>query len=111
MEDGLFTAVMDFGPNVFQSQARWLGIKVQCTGDGAFVPLSPRVELTGAPQALDLRLKIYEVGAFRLAAGYRGRASDRTSRKGGPDGTSIHVSPWIRIVRLRKSGCSRPAGG
>ncbi len=59
VDGGVFTATMDFGANTFQSHTRWLEIEVNCPGDPPFPPfvlLSPRVELTAAPQALDLRL-------------------------------------------------------
>jgi hypothetical protein len=51
LEGGLFTVQLDFGP-VFDGTALWLKIEVQCTGDVAFVALSPRQALTAAPYAL-----------------------------------------------------------
>ncbi len=50
---GVFTVEnLDFGAGSIDGTARWLEIEVQCPGDGAFVLLSPRVELTPAPHAL-----------------------------------------------------------
>ena len=50
LDDGYFTvADLDFGPNAFNGEARWLEIRVNCgSGD---VDLSPRQSLTAAPYA------------------------------------------------------------
>jgi hypothetical protein len=50
---GLFTVVLDFG-SIFTGDARWLGIRVKCSGDGDFTTLTPRQALTPAPYALAL---------------------------------------------------------
>jgi hypothetical protein len=56
IEDGLFTARLDFG-GVHDGSARWLEVAVRCpAGSGGYVTLSPRQELTGAPAALSLAL-------------------------------------------------------
>ena len=50
---GLFTVQLDFGASAFDGAARWLSVAVRCpAGDGAFVTLSPRIELTPTPYAL-----------------------------------------------------------
>lgn len=54
---GLFTVELnangEFGPNPFDGNARWLQIAVRCpTGGGPFTPLSPRQEITPAPQSM-----------------------------------------------------------
>jgi hypothetical protein len=50
--NGLFTTRIDFGPGMFDGQARWLGISV-CTNDaGTPEELLPRQELTPTPYAL-----------------------------------------------------------
>lgn len=51
VSDGYFTAQVDFGAGAFAGDARWLGVAVNCPGDGSFVALSGRVELTAAPYA------------------------------------------------------------
>ncbi len=51
--DGFFTAQLNFGSSAFDGQARWLGIRVKCTGDGDFSDLG-RQALTPAPYALAL---------------------------------------------------------
>ncbi len=51
--DGLFTAQLDFHGSAFNGDARWLGIRVQCSGDPASTDLG-RQPLTPAPYALAL---------------------------------------------------------
>jgi hypothetical protein len=54
--DGLFTTGLDFGPNAFSGQARWLLIGVRPgSSTGTFTQLSPRQALTAAPYALTLQ--------------------------------------------------------
>ncbi len=50
--DGLFTALLDFGPDVFTGQALWLEIAVKCPPDPNYTTLDPRQPLTAAPYAL-----------------------------------------------------------
>jgi hypothetical protein len=50
--DGLFTAPLDFGSNVFAGDPRWLEISVRTNGGGLFFTLSPRQLLAPAPYAL-----------------------------------------------------------
>ncbi|GMU35504.1 MAG: hypothetical protein AMXMBFR20_33750 [Planctomycetia bacterium] len=53
VSEGLFTAVLDFGPAAFNGDGRWLEIRVGPAG-GILTTLSPRQELTPAPYALSL---------------------------------------------------------
>jgi hypothetical protein len=50
--NGLFTARLDFGAEVFTGPARWLEISVAQAGVGNFEMLSPRQELTSSPYAI-----------------------------------------------------------
>jgi len=54
ISDGLFTVGLDFGGDIFTGDARWLGIRIKCSGDGDFTTLTPRQALTPAPYALAL---------------------------------------------------------
>ena len=56
VSDGYFTANVDFGAGVFEGEARWVEVSVQCPGDGSAVPLNDkRIPLNPAPYALSLR--------------------------------------------------------
>ncbi len=50
--NGLFTVRLDFGSGVFTGPARWLDLKVQTNGAGAYTQLTPRTELTPTPYAI-----------------------------------------------------------
>ena len=53
VSNGLFTASLDFGPNAFNGDARWLEIAVRTNGlANSFTPLTPRQPLTPAPYAI-----------------------------------------------------------
>ncbi len=50
---GAFTVVLDFGPNIFDGQARWLELAVrQGASTGIYTVLSPRQPVTPAPYAI-----------------------------------------------------------
>jgi hypothetical protein len=51
ISDGLFTVNLDFGSGAFTGDARWLGIRVSCPGDGGYTDLG-RQGLTAIPYAL-----------------------------------------------------------
>jgi hypothetical protein len=51
--DGLFTAQLDFGPDAFGGDARWLEVAARCpAGSGDHTVLEPRQPLTASPYAL-----------------------------------------------------------
>lgn len=51
--NGYFTVQVDFGANIFDGNARWLGIAMRSpAGSGNFVSLSPRQPVTASPYAL-----------------------------------------------------------
>lgn len=57
VDDGLFTAALDFGADAFTGEQRWLEIAVRPGASiGAYTTLSPRQELTATPYAMALRL-------------------------------------------------------
>ena len=50
---GAFTVVLDFGPSIFDGQARWLELAVrQGASTGIYTVLSPRQPVTPAPYAI-----------------------------------------------------------
>lgn len=50
--NGEFSVSLDFGPNIFTGQARWLEITVRANGGGVSSLLSPRTPLLPAPYAI-----------------------------------------------------------
>ena len=50
--NGLFTVMVDFGPNVFLGSSNWLNIGVRATGVGGFIGLTPRTQVTPTPYAI-----------------------------------------------------------
>ena len=55
LDNGYFSAALDFGATAFQGDARWMAISVACPTGGSYTPLTGRVALTAAPYALSLR--------------------------------------------------------
>lgn len=51
VQEGLFSAELDFGPGQFAGDAQWLQVAVRAAGGGAFQPLLPRTRLTATPYA------------------------------------------------------------
>src|SRR5262245_51789561 len=49
ISNGVFTVALDFGSSPFNGALRWLEIGVRTNGGGAFVPLTPRQQLTPTP--------------------------------------------------------------
>jgi hypothetical protein len=107
MNDGYFTVNLDFGGSVFTGDARWLGIRVKCTGDGSFADLG-RQELTAAPYAL------YALGApwsglTGMPAGFGDGSDDDTTYAAGMglDLTNSTFSVVTATIQRRVSGdCS-----
>lgn len=55
VNNGQFTAAVDFGAAAFSGADRWLEIAVRPNGEGAFTPLAPRQPVTPAPTTLFAR--------------------------------------------------------
>lgn len=56
VQEGFFTANLDFGGGAFDGAARWLSVSVRCpAGSGSYTTLSPRQALSATPYALSLR--------------------------------------------------------
>lgn len=54
LANGVFAVKLDFGPNAFTGEARWLQIGVREAGESEFTYLNGRQELTPTPYALAL---------------------------------------------------------
>ncbi len=54
VNNGLFTAAIDFGASGFNGDARWLAVAVQCPPALNYTPMTTRQALTPAPMALTL---------------------------------------------------------
>ncbi len=52
VSDGVFSVKLDFGPNGFPGQDRYLEIAVRRTGVGSLVTLGPRQKISSAPYAI-----------------------------------------------------------
>ena len=52
VSNGLFTAIVDFGPGVFNGQALWLDVSVSPAGSNTFTELTPRQPLASTPYAV-----------------------------------------------------------
>jgi hypothetical protein len=76
LQDGLFTAGLDFGPAVFQGDARWLEVAVSCPAGSEYVILE-RQDLTASPYAL-----------YALAAPWSGLAGVPADLLDGDDDTT-----------------------
>ncbi|MHC5023830.1 MAG: tail fiber domain-containing protein [Planctomycetota bacterium] len=69
VQDGLFMATIDFGPGVFDGDARWLQIEVQPAVGGPFILLDPRQRLTPSPSAIHAEsAAAATTGSFRIVS-------------------------------------------
>jgi uncharacterized protein YjbI with pentapeptide repeats len=54
--NGLFAALLDFGPTAFNDDTRWIEVAVRCpSGVGEYSFLTPRDRVTGAPYSIHTR--------------------------------------------------------
>ncbi|MFO7820636.1 MAG: hypothetical protein R6V56_01040 [Lentisphaeria bacterium] len=112
--DGLFTARVDFGMNVFGIVDSWLEIRVREGGSvGAFTALAPRQELTPAPLATHaLNVAEGAVGSAQMADGAvtSGKLADGsvTALKIDPSGIQMRVgescAPGFYLQAIAEDG-------
>ncbi len=62
VQDGMFSATLDFGSSAFTGDARYLQVEVKCSGESSYTDLG-RVALNGTPYALGLRSGITVQGS------------------------------------------------
>lgn len=76
VSNGLFTTTLDFGAGVFTGASRWLEIGVRTNAGGAFIPLTPRQQITSTPYAMysatAATVPNGSITAAKLAAGAAG---------------------------------------
>src|SRR5258708_13582086 len=73
VSNGLFTALLDFGPGAFDGSDRWLAIGVRPNGtSGPHVLLSPRHQATAAPYSLFASASAFAGSAAALTDGGAG---------------------------------------
>lgn len=100
VQNGLFTASLDFGATPFQGEARWLATSARCpAGSGDYVDLLPRQALTPAPYALNARSVAWE-DVTGMPTGFSDGMDDNTTYSAGAglaiSGTQFTVTgaPW-----------------
>lgn len=107
--DGYFDVILDFGPGVFDGEARWLQIAVRESGTGAsYTTLSPRQRLTATPYALRAGSVAWSDVQDR-PAGLDDGDDDTTYTAGAGlvlDGAEFAAegSPLAKVVVVAKSG-------
>ncbi|HSR31417.1 MAG TPA: hypothetical protein VLY63_12705, partial [Anaerolineae bacterium] len=82
LQDGLFTARLDFGAAAFQGQARYLEVAASCPAGSGYTTLAPRQELTGNPYAL-YALSAPWTGLAGVPAGFADGVDNDTTYSAG----------------------------
>ncbi|MCW5554146.1 MAG: hypothetical protein KIS67_18565 [Verrucomicrobiae bacterium] len=90
LSEGIFAVRLDFGAGVFTGGERWLEIGVRTNGEGAFITLAPRMEITAMPYALHARNVTAEglSGTYSNAVNFNHPASEFAGTFSG-DGTAV----------------------
>ncbi|MFU8827006.1 MAG: tail fiber domain-containing protein [Brevefilum sp.] len=106
VNQGYFTVLLDFGPEAFTGEARWLKIEVRCpAGSGEYTELTPRQALTATPFAL-YALSSPWSGLTGVPAGFLDGIDDDTTYTAG-SGLSLagtEFSADTGVVQARVSG-------
>lgn len=103
VDEGVFTAPLDFGASAFDGNARWLEIQVRCpAGGGTYQVLAPRQTLTATPYAL------YAARAANAWA-VAGNAGTSTGKNylGTSDNAALEIKVnAARVLRLEPNATS-----
>jgi hypothetical protein len=112
VDEGYFTVQLDYGPNAFQGDNRWLEIAVRCpAGAGSYTPLFPRQFLSAAPYALFAKTaavanQVPWTGISGMPAGFADGVDDNTTYAAGSGltlaGTTFSVD--TAAIQARVSG-------
>jgi hypothetical protein len=102
VSEGLFTVELDFGPDVFTGDARWIEVGVREGGGGPYTTLSPRQPVNAAPYAL------YALDGPGSAGYWAGSGNDIHSTNAGNVGVGttspldkLHVAGPAANLRLQ----------
>ena len=79
VSNGLFTVTLDPGVGVFTGAGRWLEVALRTNGGSVFTVLTPRQQLTGAPQAVFALNAGTAASAASVAAGAVGATALQAS--------------------------------
>ncbi|MBW6465591.1 MAG: hypothetical protein K0B06_03710, partial [Brevefilum sp.] len=112
VDEGYFTVQLDYGPNAFQGDNRWLEIAVRCpAGGGSYTPLSPRQFLSAAPYALFAKTAAFAnqvpwAGISGMPPGFADGVDDNTTYAAGSGLTlsSTAFSVDTAVIQARVSG-------
>jgi hypothetical protein len=104
LNDGYFTVLLDFGLEVFSGQARYLEVRVRPGGEtGSFTTLTPRQELTAAPNAM-FSLRTPWGGLIGMPPGFGDGVDNDTTYTAGAGlvltGTAFSADPATMQVRI-----------
>lgn len=106
VQDGHFTANLNFGADAFSGQAVWLEIAVRTAGGGAYETLAPRQAVTAAPLALSLpnvstnpETGYVSIGAGKRISGYQFL------------GINAPINDWVGMYVTGGGDLSRPFYG
>jgi len=110
LEEGFFTVLLDYGPEAFLGEHRFLNISVRCpAGGGSYEPLSPRQDLTPSPYSL-YAMRSPWAGLVDMPVGFGDGVDNDTTYTAGVGltlmDTTFSVEP--SIVQLRVNGLCGP---
>ena len=90
--DGLFSVKLDFGPNGFPGQDRYIEIAVRRTGVGSLVTLGPRQKISSAP---------YAIQSLQAATATQALIASNAQALGGVNASQYVVTTDVRLTDAR----------
>jgi hypothetical protein len=89
VSNGLFTALIDFGPGVFTGASNWLEVAVRTNGNGGFTTLAPRQQVTPTPYAIFANTASNLTGNASTATTANNFSGSLSGDVTGPQGTTV----------------------
>lgn len=109
VKNGVFTSMLDFGPNAFNGEARWLEIGVRTNGgSGGFTTLAPRQPAPLAPYAF-FASTAASVASGQIVRSLNGLKDDLTLIAGSNVGL-VKAGNSLTISASGTAGPTGPAG-